>query len=1113
MTLYATLPHGFKVSTHIYLGQELINDLKTCSQKNGFDCVNIIDNNGQVHPTQIRTTVAEAITANEKTFLTGTLGPDAFADILSGQLIIHPGLFNEDDGTITGFGTGDWVDHLIRNAQSPEELAFAMGFAGHAAADVFAHSYVNQFAGDVYELRDGEIDVETRHMMVETYISEHNPRLKDHNGQELGMMYQYLGEGSNVYAPIDFIRRILVANDVANQELGRRKGGALLRGLNKITTELTNSLYKKDYAFDIEATVRKYIASSSTLKPLTEWLAETRRELEGAGIVQQLEIIILQSVAYYWAGVQLDANEAALAAELTNKLSNLLGKSGREIINAKDEIDGLMNKVVESHNQQVLAGIETVQSFHKHLANVFQNYLVAEQYVADFGRKVTETKDVYETLLAEKACDVIQQCPDIVKVIPPSQLVAKTCEETKRVTNRVCKDVFVGFAPHCEVFKKLGFLKKHCKDVKKFQNRCEDLAKDVTRKWDCSFVKEWTETLTQPDLPCRAARDACHVTLQVLRAKQEFANKAYNEAVRIHTGTLETLANEDKIVQDSLKAFYDATVYLQSIERQARQAIQSFTSNQLELVRKSLLDLRAHVEEWRDQSIAATNDWISANAQAMLNSVSADKDNVGVAGPIMDWLKCRLPTVVLPIPVAATESICEPLRLVKRIHGEIARIENDVIKSLAGAQFPFISDVAAAFLRFKESAPYIASSLIQNIAEEAIPTDSQQPDMSLLHHAFTSKHSDTKRNEQFARDSTAKHLITFPVQKLTGTIIDHMRVDMGLTGSDDHEPFAVQNFNPARNALQLMKLSLLGGSDLNAFTKAMNYPNPLFNDSLTNLLSPWLRSIDGNHQWLPVAPAYLRKEALADWQWKSSYCPKEHDDVRRRFQKEPLPLYSDEDAKRLIFNRIFKGPLSISLENNTGGFPDLRPRDYMYKPTPDNSFPNIQPVGVLCSEGGAAFTGPESSIIYNSDTYALGVGHAWDANDSELFNTNSEPFVGSMHQRALIKCRNYWGAASYNFDTDWGVNFDFSNARTLKLSAASRSGPHQLIIQLYGEQQQTAKLAVDVDRLYNVYVFEIADFKQPDFNFDFSKVKGIIFAISEEHSDVTIDVDSIQVHK
>lgn len=255
VTLYVTPTSSFKVSTHIYLGQELINDLKTCSQSNSFPCINIIDNDGQLHPTPIRSEVASAITGNEKTFLTGTLGPDAFADILSGQLITHPGLFNEEDGTVTG----DWVNHLLRNAQSAEELAFSLGFASHAAADVFAHSYVNQFAGDIYELTDGEAEVEARHMMVETYISEHNPSLKDHNGRELGPMYQYLGGGNKVYAPIDFVRRTLVANDVANQELGRHIGGAMLRGLNKITVELTNALYKKKYPFDLENTVKKLI--------------------------------------------------------------------------------------------------------------------------------------------------------------------------------------------------------------------------------------------------------------------------------------------------------------------------------------------------------------------------------------------------------------------------------------------------------------------------------------------------------------------------------------------------------------------------------------------------------------------------------------------------------------------------------------------------------------------------------------------------------------------------------------------------------------------------------------------------------------------------------------
>ncbi|KAK4124846.1 hypothetical protein N657DRAFT_643602, partial [Parathielavia appendiculata] len=68
----------------------------------------------------------------------------------------------------------------------------------------------------------------------------------------------------------------------------------------------------------------------------------------------------------------------------------------------------------------------------------------------------------------------------------------------------------------------------------------------------------------------------------------------------------------------------------------------------------------------------------------------------------------------------------------------------------------------------------------------------------------------------------------------------------------------------------------------------------------------------------------------------------------------------------------------------------------MYKQIFDNGFPSIEPVGVLCPEQGAALLEGESRIIYNSETYALGVSNAWDPNGSELFNTNLEPFVGGV---------------------------------------------------------------------------------------------------------------------
>lgn len=91
-----------------------------------------------------------------------------------------------------------------------------------------------------------------------------------------GSIYKYLGGGGHIYAPIDFIRRTLVVDEVANQELGRSNGGTLLRGLNKITRELENSLDKKDYPFDIVATVQKYMQymdPTSQVRALPDWLA------------------------------------------------------------------------------------------------------------------------------------------------------------------------------------------------------------------------------------------------------------------------------------------------------------------------------------------------------------------------------------------------------------------------------------------------------------------------------------------------------------------------------------------------------------------------------------------------------------------------------------------------------------------------------------------------------------------------------------------------------------------------------------------------------------------------------------------------------------------------
>src|SRR4029079_5853032 len=84
------------------------------------------------------------------------------------------------------------TDSSFSDAERSQALAFAYGFATHAAGDLFAHTLVNEFSEGVYpaylDILSGLVHGETegfanalRHIMVEGYIGDATPG-KDHNG-------------------------------------------------------------------------------------------------------------------------------------------------------------------------------------------------------------------------------------------------------------------------------------------------------------------------------------------------------------------------------------------------------------------------------------------------------------------------------------------------------------------------------------------------------------------------------------------------------------------------------------------------------------------------------------------------------------------------------------------------------------------------------------------------------------------------------------------------------------------------------------------------------------------------------------------------------------------
>jgi len=160
---------AFDTRTHVWIAQEVINDLE--------DGKLTIEPFGEF---EVNATIASSILNNKRVYRMGNIGPDGFPDVIAGQVTLHPGLedgYIDDDTTklIHGWKTDEWLKWVVSKANDEKSKAFAYGFLGHGASDTFAHSYINMYCGDIFDMNDGETEVEKRHISLEKFISDRLP--------------------------------------------------------------------------------------------------------------------------------------------------------------------------------------------------------------------------------------------------------------------------------------------------------------------------------------------------------------------------------------------------------------------------------------------------------------------------------------------------------------------------------------------------------------------------------------------------------------------------------------------------------------------------------------------------------------------------------------------------------------------------------------------------------------------------------------------------------------------------------------------------------------------------------------------------------------------------
>ncbi len=194
---------AFKMETHVWIAQQVINDA-------------LPDGRVTIEPFgefEVPEHILDALRARSSRYRMGHVGPDAFPDLISGQATAHPGVSG-------GWSSDGWLRWVFNGARSPGQLAFALGYLSHAAADVFAHTYVNLYAGGAWDLdiagiAENDFEVELRHSILEEYIAARQPPMRDNQGRAIA-------PADAVATPLRFVRNRLILNGAVAQQYRKK---------------------------------------------------------------------------------------------------------------------------------------------------------------------------------------------------------------------------------------------------------------------------------------------------------------------------------------------------------------------------------------------------------------------------------------------------------------------------------------------------------------------------------------------------------------------------------------------------------------------------------------------------------------------------------------------------------------------------------------------------------------------------------------------------------------------------------------------------------------------------------------------------------------------------
>lgn len=377
MLLPAAPALAWKPKTHVYLSEEALRDAlddgKVTIRETDYRTGRIV---GELGRFDVDPAILAALRAAPQQYRAGVLGPDAYPDILTGQQVIHPDAA-EDVGPGAG-GSNAWLTHLWRRGfvdnPSPQIRAFTVGYLTHAAGDIFAHTYVNHFAGGEFQLVPDPTNA-TKHLVLEGYIGKRTPAtisaisssvrtggpVDPRKREDLGLepdatpataTYHGVvtGEQTSISGVEDFIYQELTfarPGSVLEQKL--LKGDGVSRSIPFIFSKLRNGLQAQVSDYDRTRLAKsgpERLAYAALNGPAAEYKRAWIKDIDdGLAAFPAVSHEIAKAIVYNEAGSDMARAKAVMDRYVVEHLASMAGAPDAAVATAafiSSVIDGIL---------------------------------------------------------------------------------------------------------------------------------------------------------------------------------------------------------------------------------------------------------------------------------------------------------------------------------------------------------------------------------------------------------------------------------------------------------------------------------------------------------------------------------------------------------------------------------------------------------------------------------------------------------------------------------------------------------------------------------------------------------------------------------------------------